>query len=139
MTDAALFIGWGATQGGRERKAVELFATAIDKRKEVNRGVDDYLTAHGSLASTLSKLGRHQQAVEEWMAAAEILRAQFPHLAQQHLPTTYCLAAQDWLAMNKPAEALHCVEEAQKLDPANAAAAEIADKARRMLASVPTD
>lgn len=24
-TDAALFIGWGATHGGRERKAVEMF------------------------------------------------------------------------------------------------------------------
>src|SRR5438046_9229612 len=29
MTDAALFIGWGATQGGRERKAVELFGESL--------------------------------------------------------------------------------------------------------------
>ena len=29
MTDAALFIGWGATQGGRERKAVELFGESM--------------------------------------------------------------------------------------------------------------
>jgi len=29
MTDAALFIGWGATQSGRERKAVELFGESM--------------------------------------------------------------------------------------------------------------
>ena len=29
MTDAALFIGWGATAAGRERKAVELFGESL--------------------------------------------------------------------------------------------------------------
>src|SRR3989442_9710802 len=29
MTDAALFIGWGATAPGRERKAVELFGESL--------------------------------------------------------------------------------------------------------------
>ena len=29
MTDAALFIGWGATSAGRERKAVELFGESL--------------------------------------------------------------------------------------------------------------
>jgi hypothetical protein len=29
MTDAALFIGWGATAPGRERKAVELFTESL--------------------------------------------------------------------------------------------------------------
>ena len=29
MSDAALFIGWGATAAGRERKAVELFAESL--------------------------------------------------------------------------------------------------------------
>jgi hypothetical protein len=29
MTDAALFIGWGATAAGRERKAVELFGESM--------------------------------------------------------------------------------------------------------------
>ncbi len=29
MSDAALFIGWGATQAGRERKSVELFGESL--------------------------------------------------------------------------------------------------------------
>src|SRR5437879_7182686 len=29
VTDAALFIGWGATAAGRERKAVELFGESL--------------------------------------------------------------------------------------------------------------
>jgi hypothetical protein len=29
MTDAALFIGWGATAPGRERKAVDLFGESL--------------------------------------------------------------------------------------------------------------
>jgi hypothetical protein len=29
MTDSALFIGWGATAAGRERKAVELFGESL--------------------------------------------------------------------------------------------------------------
>jgi hypothetical protein len=29
MTDAALFIGWGATASGRERKAVDLFGESL--------------------------------------------------------------------------------------------------------------
>ncbi len=29
MTDSALFIGWGATQAGRERRAVELFGESL--------------------------------------------------------------------------------------------------------------
>src|SRR5213078_203897 len=29
MADAALFIGWGATQAGREKRAVELFGESL--------------------------------------------------------------------------------------------------------------
>ncbi len=29
MTDAALFIGWGATASGREKKAIELFGESL--------------------------------------------------------------------------------------------------------------
>src|SRR6185369_4739130 len=29
MTDAALFIGWGATAAGRERKSVDLFGESL--------------------------------------------------------------------------------------------------------------
>jgi hypothetical protein len=29
MTDAAMFIGWGATSAGRERKAVDLFGESL--------------------------------------------------------------------------------------------------------------
>lgn len=29
MTDAAMFIGWGATAAGRERKAVDLFGESL--------------------------------------------------------------------------------------------------------------
>ena len=29
MTDSALFIGWGDTKGGREKKAVELFGESL--------------------------------------------------------------------------------------------------------------
>ena len=53
MADAALFIGWGETKGGRERQAVELFKESLAyMSKLVSDGIADsiepfFLEPHG--------------------------------------------------------------------------------------------
>jgi tetratricopeptide (TPR) repeat protein len=119
------------------QQARELYESAIQKRKQVNRGVDDYLATRALLATTCAKLNDHAGALASWTTAAQIVHwrnPQSPELANLH-----CLAAKELLAMKRAPDALRRLDEAQKLDPSNAAVAQTREQAQRMLAATPMD
>ncbi|HEX8522228.1 MAG TPA: tetratricopeptide repeat protein [Tepidisphaeraceae bacterium] len=119
------------------RRAKDLFAQSIDKRKLVNRDIDDYLTARGNLAVVCSRLHEHEQALAHLKAAERIVRRFFPSQAQRSLPDIYSLAGQDLLALNRIPEAIQCFDQALTIQPAHVQARINREKARQLLATVP--
>jgi tetratricopeptide (TPR) repeat protein len=118
------------------QRAGELFAEAIETRKSANRGVDDYLKAHGNLGGIYSRLGRHDEALWHRQKAIEIIVRFFPPAARRDLPELYCLSGQDLLALHRPKEAMRCFDEALKMEPANPIAKSAREKARGMMAGM---
>ncbi len=109
-------------------KAKGLFLKALEIRKEVNRGTDDYFKAHTNLAAIYSRLHDSGRAFEERKMAIAILQQFFPpSFARRDLPELYCLCGQDLLVMNKPKEAIPYLDKALKLNPKN----EVAARARQ--------
>ncbi len=121
------------------QRAGELFAEAIETRKAANRGVDDYLKAHGNLGSIHARLERHEAALWHRQRAMEIIVRFFPPAARRDLPELYCLAGQDLLAMHRAGEALNYFDQALKMDPGNPAARTAREKARGMMAGMSID
>ena len=139
MNDRITAQTYRRAAGENYQQARELYLASIEKRKLVNRGVDDYLATRGLLAGVCIKLNDHAGALDSWTAAADIIRSRHPQLAKRELPTLYCLAAKELLAMKRPQDALRELNEARKLDPAHAAATEMSQQAQRMLASTPLE
>jgi tetratricopeptide (TPR) repeat protein len=120
------------------QQARELYLTAIEKRKLVNRGVDDYLKTRGLLAAVCGKLGDHAEALANWTTAEQIARNYHPEAARE-LPNLYCLAARELLAMKRADEALARLDRAREIDSSNPAVQQMTEQAHRMLAATPMD
>jgi len=119
------------------QQARELFSAAIDKRKQVNRGVDDYLATRALLATTCGKLNDHAGALASWSTAAEIVKSKNPQSPE--LANLYCLAAKELLAMKRADEALARLSRAREIDSSNPAMQQMTEQAHRMLAATPMD
>jgi tetratricopeptide (TPR) repeat protein len=117
-------------------RARELFAEAIVTRKAANRGVDDYLKAHGNLGGIYSRLGRYDEALQHRQKAMEIIEKYFPPAARRDLPELYCLAGQDLLAMRRPGEAMKYFDQALRMQPENRVAKMAREKAKGMMAGM---
>ena len=139
MNDRITAQQYRRAAGENYQQARELYVAAIEKRKLVNRGVDDYLATRGQLAGVCIKINDHAGALESWTAAADIIKSRHPQLAARELPNLYCLAAKELLAMNRPQDALRKLDEAKQLDPAHATASQMSEQAQRMLASTPLE
>jgi len=119
------------------QQARELFSAAIDKRKQVNRGIDDYLATRALLATTCAKLDDHAGALASWTTAAEIVKSKNPQSPE--LANLYCLAAKELLAMKRADAALFQLDRARELDTGNPAVHQMTEQAHRMLAATPID
>jgi tetratricopeptide (TPR) repeat protein len=117
-----------------------LFLKAVEIRKEVNRGIDDYFKAHTNLAAIYSRLHDSGQAFEQRKMAIAILQQFFPtSFAQRDLPELYCLCGQDLLVMNRPKDAIPYLDKALALNPSNQVAARARQKALGAMAKLPLD
>jgi tetratricopeptide (TPR) repeat protein len=121
------------------QQARELYLAAIEKRKLVNRGVDDYLKTRGLLAAACGKLGDHAEALANWTSAGQIARLYHGDVASSELANLHCLAARELLAMKRADEALARLEQAREIDSSNPAVQQMTEQAQRMLAATPMD
>ena len=61
-------------------RSAQLFIQAIQARKNVNNGVDDYVPAHINLGDAYARLDERERAVEAWKQAVKLILMQPPEV-----------------------------------------------------------